>query len=66
MNLSLQEAEVDPDDEIETPLPNIMELVHYFHLGGVGINKEETFRVFLALKKLVDSNAILTCRFWGE
>jgi radial spoke head protein 4A len=62
----LQETEVDPDEEIETPLPDIMELAHYFSLGGIGISKEETFRVFLALKKLVDSNPILTCRFWGK
>ncbi|CAB4027096.1 radial spoke head 4 homolog A-like [Paramuricea clavata] len=65
-NFLLQEAEVDPDEEIETPLPDIMELAHYFHLGGIGISKEETFRVFLALKTLVDSNPILTCRFWGK
>ncbi|XP_028409722.1 radial spoke head protein 4 homolog A-like [Dendronephthya gigantea] len=65
-NFQQEMADVDPDEEIETPLPDIMELAHYFHLGGVGINKQETFRVFLALKKLVDSNPILTCRFWGK
>lgn len=59
-------SDVETDEELESPLPDVMELAHYFQLGGVGISKEETFRIFLALKKLVDSNPILTCRFWGK
>ena len=61
----MRDTELDSDEEMETPLPNIMELAHYFSLGGVGICREETFRVFLALKKLVDDSPILKCRFWG-
>lgn len=56
----------DADEELESPLPDVMELAHYFEIGCVGISKEETFRIFLALKKLVDSHQILTCRFWGK
>ena len=59
-------ADPDADEELESPLPDVMELAHYFELGGVGINKEEMFRIFLALKNLVDTHPILKCRFWGK
>jgi len=60
------EPEVELDEEQESPLPDLMELANYFELAGVGLNREETFRIFLALKQLVDSYPIRTCRFWGK
>ena len=58
----LQSAEVeDPDmpdmkddEDVETPLPNIMELSFYFEQAGIGMNREECYRIWLALKQLVD------------
>lgn len=59
------DPERDEDLE-EAPLPDLMELANYFEQAGVGIGTEETFRIFLALKILIDSQPIRTCRFWGK
>ena len=53
-------------DEIETPLPNLAELSYYFEQAGVGVGREETFRMLLALKQLVDKHQLETVRFWGK
>ncbi|EDO48571.1 predicted protein [Nematostella vectensis] len=68
---SFIEPEPEPDPELdedllESPLPDIMELANYFEQAGVGLNREETFRIFLALKQLVDSHPIRSCRLWGK
>lgn len=60
------EREPELDEEHESPLPDLMELANYFEQAGVGLSKEETLRIFLALKNLVDSNPIRSCRFWGK
>ncbi|XP_071961999.1 radial spoke head protein 6 homolog A-like [Antedon mediterranea] len=60
------EHEGGGEDEVETPLPNLPELMNYFEQGGVGISREETIRIFLALKQLVDNYPLQTCRFWGK
>ena len=54
------------EDQEEAPLPDLMELANYFEQAGVGIGREETFRIFLALKLLIDTQPIRTCRFWGK
>ena len=53
-------------DEIETPLPNLMELNYYFEQAGVGLGKEETFRIWLGLKQFVDKYDLESIRFWGK
>ncbi|XP_034387167.1 radial spoke head protein 4 homolog A isoform X2 [Cyclopterus lumpus] len=35
-------------------------------LAGVGLGREEMQRVFLALKQLMESQALLHCRLWGK
>ncbi|KAK3731868.1 hypothetical protein QZH41_008328, partial [Actinostola sp. cb2023] len=60
------EPEGELDEEHESPLPDLMELANYFEQAGVGLSREETFRIFLALKQLVDSYPIRSCRFWGK
>ena len=42
-----------------------MNLVFYFEQAGIGLSREEMFRVFLALKQLVDSKPLQMVRFWG-
>lgn len=54
------------DEEQEVPLPDLMELANYFEQAGVGVGREETFRIFLALTILIDTQPIRTCRFWGK
>ena len=43
-----------------------MELFFYFEQAGVGINREELMRIFLALKNLVDNHPLQHVRFWGK
>ena len=43
-----------------------MELVYYFEQAGVGLNREEMIRIWLALKNLVDNNPLQHVRFWGK
>uniref|UniRef100_A0A8V0YSE6 Radial spoke head component 4A n=1 Tax=Gallus gallus TaxID=9031 RepID=A0A8V0YSE6_CHICK len=50
----------------EIPLPNVMETAFYFEQGGIGLSRDETYLIFLALKKLVSVQPIQTCRFWGR
>ncbi|XP_030075541.1 radial spoke head protein 6 homolog A isoform X2 [Microcaecilia unicolor] len=58
-----QEAE---EEMMETVLPNVIELAYYFEQAGVGLSRDETSRIFLALKQLVESQPVQKCRFWGK
>ncbi|XP_076442050.1 radial spoke head protein 4 homolog A-like [Babylonia areolata] len=60
------EEEAPQDEEVETPLPNLMELCFYFEQSGIGLNREEMIRVWLALKSLVDNHPLQHVRFWGK
>ncbi|NXE22661.1 RSH4A protein, partial [Ardeotis kori] len=64
-------ANGDGDEELEegtgeTRLPNVMETAFYFEQAGIGLSKDESYHIFLALKKLVSVQGIQTCRFWGK
>lgn len=43
-----------------------MESAFYFQQAGVGLSSDESFRIFMALKQLVEQQPIHTCRFWGK
>ncbi|XP_044218620.1 radial spoke head protein 6 homolog A [Thunnus albacares] len=59
--------EADHEEElVETPLPNVSEIGFYMEQAGVGLGREEMQRVFLALKQLVESQALQRCRLWGK
>ncbi|KAI1903749.1 hypothetical protein AGOR_G00030420 [Albula goreensis] len=60
-----EEAEQE-EELVETPLPNLAELSFYLEQAGVGLGREETQRVHLALKQLVDTQPLQRCRFWGK
>ena len=55
-----------PDEDVETPLPNLMELCFFFEQAAIGMNREEMIRVWLALKNLVDNHPLQHVRFWGK
>ncbi|XP_036381583.1 radial spoke head protein 6 homolog A [Megalops cyprinoides] len=59
------EAETE-EELVETPLPNVAELSFYLEQAGVGLGREETQRISLALKQLVDTQPLQRCRFWGK
>ncbi|XP_023269052.1 radial spoke head protein 6 homolog A-like [Seriola lalandi dorsalis] len=62
-----QPEDADHEDElVETPLPNVSEICFYMEQAGVGLGREEMQRIFLALKQLVESQALLRCRLWGK
>ncbi|KFO71717.1 Radial spoke head protein 4 A, partial [Cuculus canorus] len=61
------EGDEELEEEIgETPLPNVMETAFYFEQAGIGLSKDESYHIFLALKKLISAQPIQTCRFWGK
>ncbi|KAH0615889.1 hypothetical protein JD844_026492 [Phrynosoma platyrhinos] len=59
------EQEIE-EEMTETPLPNVMETAFYFEQTGIGLSLEEYYHIFLALKQLVTTHPIQTCRFWGK
>jgi len=48
------------------PLPNCTQLAYYFEQAGIGIGREETYRIYLALKQLVFNYQLSSIRFWGK
>ncbi|XP_074848089.1 radial spoke head protein 6 homolog A-like isoform X2 [Carettochelys insculpta] len=57
----------EPEEELtDTPLPNVMETAFYFEQAGVGLSMDENYHILLALKQLVSTQPIQTCRFWGK
>ncbi|KAM9357986.1 radial spoke head protein 4 homolog A [Symphorus nematophorus] len=59
--------DADHEEElVENALPNVSEIGFYLEQAGVGLGREETQRVFLALKQLVESQGLLHCRLWGK
>jgi len=61
-----EDGDIEGGDDTETPLPNLGELSYFFEQAGVGIGREETFRVWLALKQLVEKYPLESIRFWGK
>uniref|UniRef100_A0A672G256 Radial spoke head component 4A n=1 Tax=Salarias fasciatus TaxID=181472 RepID=A0A672G256_SALFA len=57
-----------PEDpqEVDTPLPNVSKISFYLEQAGVGLGQVETFRISLAIRQLVESEALPRCRLWGK
>ncbi|CAG5127423.1 unnamed protein product [Candidula unifasciata] len=60
------EEEVARDEEVESPLPNLMELCFFFEQAGIGLNREEIVRIWLSMKALVENHPLQHVRFWGK
>ncbi|GCC41685.1 hypothetical protein chiPu_0025585 [Chiloscyllium punctatum] len=43
-----------------------MEMAYYFEQAGIGLSSDEMYRIFLALKQLVEAHPLQKCRFWGK
>ncbi|KAL6108615.1 rsph4a [Pungitius sinensis] len=67
-SLLFARPEEDEQEEhlMETLHPNVREVGFYLEQAGVGLGREEMQRIFLALKQLVESQALLGCRLWGK
>ncbi|NXN84759.1 RSH4A protein, partial [Bombycilla garrulus] len=62
-----EEDREELEEEMGEPaLPNVMETAFYFEQAGIGLNKDESYYILLALKNLIDVQPIQTCRFWGK
>ncbi|NXA60229.1 RSH4A protein, partial [Mohoua ochrocephala] len=62
-----EEEREELDEEMGQPsLPNVMETAFYFEQAGIGLNKDESYYIFLSLKNLINVQPIQTCRFWGK
>ncbi|NXX26483.1 RSH4A protein, partial [Nicator chloris] len=67
--LFVKEGGEEEHEELEEEmpsLPNVMETAFYFEQAGIGLNKDESYYIFLALKNLINVQPIQTCRFWGK
>ncbi|NXJ24756.1 RSH4A protein, partial [Dicrurus megarhynchus] len=60
------EEEREELDEEMPSLPNVMETAFYFEQAGIGLDKDESYYIFLSLKNLINVQPIQTCRFWGK
>ncbi|CAF3759119.1 unnamed protein product [Adineta steineri] len=54
------------DEALQSPLPYILEQAYYFEQSGIGLGKDESYRIWLSLKQLVDKGHIEKIRFWGK
>ncbi|NWW05271.1 RSH4A protein, partial [Oreocharis arfaki] len=62
-----EEEHEELDEEMGQPsLPNVMETAFYFEQAGIGLDKDESYYIFLSLKNLINVQPIQTCRFWGK
>eukprot|EP00794_Sanderia_malayensis_P020102 gene20102-22073_t len=58
--------QADLEEEGAMVLQDILEHAYHFEQVNVGVGREETFRIFLALKQLSDAYNFESCRFWGK
>ncbi|KAJ3195504.1 Radial spoke head protein 4 A [Irineochytrium annulatum] len=54
------------DDSGEGELPDIMDLSNLWEWANISFGKEETFTLFLSLKKLVADKPLKSVRLWGK
>jgi len=58
--------QTEQEEDFEIPLPNCMQLAYFFEQGGIGLAREETYRIFLACKQLAVKHRLQNVRFWGK
>jgi hypothetical protein len=56
----------EDDDEAQQVVPNLPALAQHFEGADIGLGQEETFRIFLALKKLTEEQPLKSVSFWGK
>ncbi|TPX56079.1 hypothetical protein PhCBS80983_g04803 [Powellomyces hirtus] len=60
------ELDSGTSEETDGEIPDIMDLANLWEWAGVSFGKEETFMLFLSLKKLVAEKPIKSVRLWGK
>ncbi|PAA84117.1 hypothetical protein BOX15_Mlig022956g1 [Macrostomum lignano] len=56
----------EDEEEMDSALPNLWQTAYLFEQGGVGLDAEETYRLWLALKELEKQHSFEQLRFWGK
>ncbi|KAJ3000272.1 Radial spoke head protein 4 A [Globomyces sp. JEL0801] len=59
----------NPDDPVEAEsgeIPDMMDLAALWEWAGVSFGKEETYLLFLSIKKLVETKQLKSSRLWGK
>eukprot|EP00049_Salpingoeca_infusionum_P017728 m.354140 g.354140 ORF g.354140 m.354140 type:complete len:489 (-) comp16930_c0_seq1:291-1757(-) len=59
------ETEV-PEEDDEQIVPNMPQLMQYFESADVGVGADESFRIFMALKQLAETQPLKSVTFWGK
>lgn len=54
------------EEDFEIPIPNFNQLAFLFEQVGVGLSREDMYRIFLSLKELALQNNVKSVRFWGK
>jgi len=60
------ETVVDQDEEFEIPIPNSLHMAYFFEQAGVGLSREEIYKISLSMKSLVYTYPLQSARFWGK
>lgn len=58
--------ETEDAEDADAPVGNLPEFAALFEETGVGLGREESLRVFLALKRLVEVQPLKKASFWGK
>lgn len=64
--------EMTSGSDVQSMIPNegdmsdLLEEAQYFEWAGIGLGKEETFRLMLSMKQLLESNPLKNVRFFGK
>ncbi|KAJ3130635.1 Radial spoke head protein 4 A, partial [Physocladia obscura] len=66
MALYEQPSQEDPPEEGLGEIPDIMDLSNLWEWAGVSFGREETFMLFLSLRKLVAEKPLKSVRLWGK
>jgi len=54
------------EEALQSPLPNLLQQAYFFEQAGIGLGQDETYRIWLSLKQLVDKGHFEKLRFWGK
>lgn len=56
------------EEEVTIPFPNLLDIGKQFEQAGLGLNRTELYRIYLALKQLSQTHEpkLASVRFWGK
>ena len=63
---SLEEENIEEQEEMGTLPPNVMENLFYFEQAGLGLPRQEAFQMSLSIRSLMRETRLQKVRFWGK